>query len=368
MAEPVPFADLSRQWRQIASAALPDIQALFEASAFCLGPWVERFERDIAEYLGVKHAIGVNSGTSALHLAMIACGISPGDKVLVPAHTFIASAWPVLYLGATPVLCDVRPDSANIDLADAERRMSAGVKAIVPVHLYGQPCDMDEVMAFAHRNRLTVIEDACQAIGARWRGKRVGTIGELGCFSFYPGKNLGAAGEGGLIVTQNDDLARRMRALRVHAQQEPYVHGEIGFNYRMEGLQGLVLSHKLAHLDAWTDERRAIGRRYAEGLAGLPLELPEVVSGDHVWHLYVVRAEQRDALRAHLQQRGIQTGLHYPVPLHRQPALAGYGFSPSEYPVADRIAGRCLSLPIFVGMTEAETGRVIDGVRAFYAR
>jgi dTDP-4-amino-4,6-dideoxygalactose transaminase len=366
MTEPVPFADLSRQWRSIAADAMPEIAALFESSAFCLGPWVERFERDIAAYLSVRHAIGVNSGTSALHLAMIAAGIGPGDEVIVPSHTFIASAWPVMYVGATPVLCDVRPDSGNIDVTDAERRLSPRVKAIVPVHLYGQPCDMDEVMRFAGRHGLTVIEDACQAIGARWQGKPVGALGGLGCYSFYPGKNLGAAGEGGLVVTADDAMASRMRALRVHAQTERYVHGELGFNYRMEGLQGLVLGRKLPHLDGWTRERRAIARRYGEALDGLPLELPGIVHGDHVWHLYVVQSERRDALKAHLDSRGVQTGLHYPVPLHRQPALARYGFDPAAYPVADRIANRCLSLPIFAGMTDAEVGRVIEGVRLFY--
>ncbi len=347
---------------------MPDIHALFDSSAFCLGPWVERFESEMAQYLGSKHVIGVNSGTSALHLAMIAAGIGPGDKVIVPANTFIASLWPVIYLGATPVLCDVRRDCATVDIEDAERRMSPEVKAIVPVHLYGQPCDMDALMKFAARHKLLVIEDACQAIGARWQKQCVGGIGQLGCFSFYPGKNLGAAGEAGLVVTDDERMANRMRSLRAHGQSQRYVHEEVGFNYRMEGIQALVLSHKLKHLDDWTQQRRAIARRYADELAGLPLQLPGVTNGDHVWHLYVVRSERRDELRKYLEENHVETGLHYPVPLHRQPALARYGFSESGYPESDRLASQCLSLPIFPGMTEAETAQVIDAVRGFYRR
>ena len=368
MTKRIPFADLSRQWKQIADAAIPDIHALFESSAFCLGPWVEQFEAEMAKYLGVRHAIGVNSGTSALHLAMIAAGIGPGDKVMAPAHTFIATLSPALYIGAVPVLCDVRRACATMDLEDAERHMAPGVKALVPVHLYGQPCDMDAVMKFAERHRLVVIEDACQAIGARWQGRHVGGIGHLGCLSFYPGKNLGAAGEGGMVVTNDDDMAARMRALRAHGQSQRYIHAEIGFNYRMEGFQALVLSHKLKHLDAWTEERRAIARRYTTELAGLPLRCPQVVNGDHVWHLYVVQSEQRDALKKFLDEQGVDTGLHYPVPLHRQPALAKHGFSTAAYPESDRVANESLSLPVFPGMTEAEIDRVIDAVRAFYRR
>ena len=258
---PVPFTDLSFQWRQIEAKALPDIHRLFEQSAFCLGPFVERFEQAASDYLGIAHAIGVNSGTSALHLALIAAGIGPGDKVLIPSFTFVATAWAVLYVGATPVLCDIEEDSANIDLADAETRLDGAVKAIIPVHLYGQPADLAGVMAFAARHRLVVVEDAAQAMGARYDGRYVGTFGLCGCFSFYPAKNLGAAGEAGLIVTADDAIARRLRALRHHAQTERYLHAELGFNYRMEGLQGLVLGHKLPLLDRWTECRRTLVAR-----------------------------------------------------------------------------------------------------------
>jgi dTDP-4-amino-4,6-dideoxygalactose transaminase len=362
----IPFTDLSLQWRQIESKALPDIRRLFEDSAFCLGPFVERFEQAVAHYIGAAHAIGVNSGTSALHLALIAAGVGPGDKVLLPTYTFVATAWAVLYVGATPVLCDVEEASANIDVADAERRMDGAVKAIIPVHLYGQPADLGAVTAFVTRHRLVMIEDAAQAIGARFAGRHVGTFGLCGCFSFYPAKNLGAAGEAGLVVTSDAAIARRLRALRHHAQTDRYVHAELGFNYRMEGLQALVLSHKLPLLDGWTKARGKIAQRYNERLAGLPLALPQIAHGEHVFHLYVVRSKERDRLREHLQRAGIETGLHYPVPLHAQPALARFVSDAQCYPVADRYARECLSLPLFPGMTEGQIERVCETIRRFY--
>jgi dTDP-4-amino-4,6-dideoxygalactose transaminase len=363
---PIPFTDLSFQWRQIETKALPDIHRMFEQSMFCLGPFVDRFEQGASDYLGIAHAIGVNSGTSALHLALIAAGIGPGDKVLIPSFTFVATAWAVLYVGATPVLCDVEEDSANIDLADAETRLDGAVKAIIPVHLYGQPADLAGVMAFAARHRLVVVEDAAQAMGARYNGRYAGTFGLCGCFSFYPAKNLGAAGEAGLIVTADDAIARRLRALRDHAQTERYLHAELGFNYRMEGLQGLVLGHKLPLLDGWTQCRRTLARGYRERLADLPLILPEVVHHDHVFHLYVVRCRDRDRLRDYLQGEAIETNLHYPTPLHAQPALARFVADPPSFPVADRYARECLSLPLFVGMTEAQVDRVCEAIKQFF--
>jgi dTDP-4-amino-4,6-dideoxygalactose transaminase len=364
--EQVPFADLSLQWKEIAGAARADLDTLFATSSFCLGPFVERFEAAIADYLEVGYAIGVNSGTSALHLALIAAGVCAGDKVVLPANTFIATVWAVLYVGAVPVLCDVDKATGNLDVEDAERRIDRAVKAIIPVHLYGQPANMDAVRALADRHDLAVIEDAAQAIGARYRGTPVGSFGVLGCFSFYPGKNLGAAGEAGLVTTNNTVLAHRVRALRNHAQTERYVHTELGFNYRMEGIQGLVLGHKLSRLDAWTDQRRAIARRYEAGLARLPLMLPRVVHSDHVYHLYVILSEQRDDLRAYLDRHGVETGLHYPVPLHRQPCLADLEMDRRRYPITDMYASRCLSLPMFSGMTDAQVDRVVSAVRAFY--
>ena len=365
--ERVPFADLSLQWREIAEAARADFDTLFTTSSFCLGPFVERLETAVADYLEVRHAIGVNSGTSALHLALIAAGVRAGDKVLVPANTFIATVWAVLYVGAVPILCDVEVASGNIDVADAERRIDRSVKAIIPVHLYGQPANMEAVLTLADRYGLAVIEDAAQAIGARYRGRPVGGFGLFGCFSFYPGKNLGAAGEAGLVTTNDAARADRVRGLRNHAQTERYVHNELGFNYRMEGIQGIVLNHKLSYLDNWTDQRRAIARHYDEGLAGLPLALPQVVHSDHVYHLYVTLSEQRDELGAFLGAHGVETGLHYPVPIHRQPCLAALEVDRTSYPVTDLYASRCLSLPIFSGMTDAQMDRVVSTVRSFFA-
>jgi dTDP-4-amino-4,6-dideoxygalactose transaminase len=365
-ADTVPFANLGLQWRQIRDKALPDMERLFEASAFCLGPWVERFEEAAADYLGVSHAIAVNSGSSALHLAVIAAGIGPGDKVMVPAQTFIGTLWGAIYQGAIPVLCDVDAKSGTIDPAEIERRMEPGVKAIIPVHLFGQPADMAPILESAERHGLTVIEDVAQAIAGRYRGRALGGIGQMGCFSFYPGKNLGAAGEGGLISTNDDAIAARLRALRSHGQYERYLHAETGYNYRMEGLQGLILGHKLPYLEAWTDERRAIARRYNAGLAGLPIDLPQIIHGDHVWHLYVLRTPDRDRLRQHMTGQGVETGLHYPVPIHRQPCLAHLDLDRDGYPEADRWANQGLSLPVFAGMTIEQQDRVIAAVRSFF--
>jgi dTDP-4-amino-4,6-dideoxygalactose transaminase len=361
----VPFSDLSLQWEAIKSDVMPDLERLFETSAYCLGPAVDRFESSFAEYIGVSHAVGVNSGTSALHLAMIAAGIGAGDKVLVPSHTFVATAWAVIYVGAQPVFCDVEDNAGTIDMGDAERRMSPDVKAIVPVHLYGQPADMNAVSAFAEKHGILVIEDAAQSHGAVYSGKKVGGIGIYGCFSFYPGKNLGAAGEAGAICTNDDMGAARMRALRNHGQSERYVHAEVGFNYRMEGIQGLVLDHKLRHLESWTAERRRIAERYLNGLRDLPLILPHVVHDDHVYHIFVVRTPRRTDLRAFLNSNGIETGLHYPVPLHHQPCFSHLAMDRDSYPVSDRYANECLTLPLFVGMTDAQVETVIDKIRDF---
>jgi dTDP-4-amino-4,6-dideoxygalactose transaminase len=362
----VPFNDLSIQWRAIADDVRRDFERIFADNAYCLGPACEAFEEEIAAWLGARHAIGVSSGTAALHLAAVVAGLGPGDEVLVPANTFIGSIWGAMYVGATPVLCDVHQATGTIDLKDARSRVTASTKAIIPVHLYGQPADMDGVMALAAEHDLVVIEDAAQSIGASWRGRMTGTIGHLGCISFYPGKNLGAAGESGLVLTNDAALAERLHALRNHGQRERYVHAEIGFNYRMDGLQAVVLRHKLKLLTDWTAQRKALAAEYDRGLAGLPLEVPKAVNHDHVWHLYVVRTPHRDGLRAYLSERGIETGLHYPVPLHRQPCLASFAFNALGFPEAERWASEGLSLPLFVGMTSTQQRRVVSAVGEFF--
>lgn len=362
----VPFNNLAIQWDAVREDVMAELEQVFARSAFCLGPHVEAFEAEVAEWLGCRHAIGVNSGTSALHLAAIAAGIGPGDEVLLPAHTFIATAWGVMYAGATPVFCDVDEATGTIDTADAAKRITSRTKAIIPVHLYGQPSDLDAVTRLAEQHGLTVIEDAAQSIGARWNGRRTGTLTRFGCVSFYPGKNLGAAGEAGLITASNDEDAARIRALRNHAQSDRYVHNELGYNYRLEGIQAAVLRHKLKKLDAWTDERRRHAEAISRGLAGLPLELPSVAHQDHVWHLYVVRTPDRDRLRQHLADQNVETGLHYPVPLHQQPVFAAGDGAKQSFPVAERWAKECLSLPLFVGMTDQQIAHVVDSVKDFH--
>lgn len=362
----VPFSDLSWQWKIIEDKFMQDLRHLIDNSQFCLGPAVEKFEKEFADYVGSPHAIGVNSGTSALHLALIAAGIGKGDKVLIPSNTFVATAWAVLYVGAVPILCDVEEKTGNIDMKDAEKRITKDTKAIIPVHLYGQPADMKAVLDCAKRHKLIVIEDASQAHGAYYDKKRVGSIGEYGCFSFYPGKNLGAFGEAGIIVTENAKQATRLKALRHHAQSERYIHQELGFNYRMEGIQGLVLSHKLKHLPAWTHERQKIARQYIDAFSDLPIHLPIIIHHDHVYHLFVIRYKEREKLRQWLESRGVQTGMHYPVPLHRQPCLAHLECAKKSFPVSDNYAENGLSLPLFPGMNQAQVDKVIHEVRAFF--
>jgi dTDP-4-amino-4,6-dideoxygalactose transaminase len=364
----VPFNDLSIQWRAVADDVRRDFERIFADSAYCLGPACEAFEEEIAAWLGARHAVGVSSGTAALHLAAVAARLGPGDEVLVPSNTFIGSVWGTLYAGATPVLCDVHPATGTIDVQDARNRVTARTKAIIPVHLYGQPADMDGVMALAAEHDLVVIEDAAQSIGASWSGRMTGTIGQLGCISFYPGKNLGAAGEGGLVVTDDAALADHLRSLRNHGQRERYVHADLGFNYRMDGLQAVVLRHKLKLLADWTRERKSLAEVYDRMLSGLPLELPKVVNQDHVWHLYVVRTPYREALRNHLQARGIETGLHYPVPLHRQPCLARLPSAQLDFVETDRWANEGLTLPLFVGMTGNQQRHVVNAVCEFFSR
>jgi dTDP-4-amino-4,6-dideoxygalactose transaminase len=362
----VPFNDLSIQWREIAEDIRPHIEALFVRGTFSQGPDAEAFERDVGAYLDVPHAIGVNSGTSALHLAVVAAGIGPGDDVLVPSHTFIATIWAVIYAGANPILCDVDAKTATIDIKDAERRLTARTRAIIPVHLYGQPADMNAVAELARKHGLAVIEDAAQSIGARWDGRATGTLGSFGCYSFYPGKNLGAAGEAGLVVTHDDASAAQVRALRSHGQSKRYVHTAIGFNYRMDSIQGLVLRYKLAKIDQWTNRRREIAALYIDALSGLPLEMPTIAHQDHVWHLFVVRTRQRDALRNHLQQFRIESGLHYPIPNHNQPCLSHLNVDRRTFPQSDRWASEGLSLPLFYGMTDMQVERVSDAIRGFF--
>jgi dTDP-4-amino-4,6-dideoxygalactose transaminase len=326
---------------------------------FVLGPRVAAFEQGFARYLGSIECAAVNPGTAALHLGLMALGLQAGDEVIIPANTFMATAEAVLWAGGRPVLVDVSEDDANLDPAAVEAAITARTRGIVPVHLYGQPARLDEVMAIAKRHGLFVLEDACQAHGALYRGRKVGTFGEAGAFSFYPGKNLGAYGEGGALVTNDPTVAAKVKALRDHGQDQKYSHTMLGHNFRLEAIQGAVLDVKLPFLDAWNASRRRVASWYREDLAGLPLSLPfERPEVEHVYHLFVVRSRRRDDLQGGLRERGVETLIHYPIPLHLQPALSMLGHSRGAFPVAERLAEEILSLPIYPEMERAHVRRV----------
>jgi dTDP-4-amino-4,6-dideoxygalactose transaminase len=360
---PVPFLDLRAQYARLADEVLREMREVAESGTYVLGPKVAAFEEAFARFLGARHCVGVSSGTSALHLALLGAGVGPGDEVITVPMTFIATSWAVSYAGATPVYVDVDPVTFTLDVNQVERRITPRTKAILPVHLYGQPADLGPLLEIGRRHGLPVIEDAAQAHGARYQGRAAGTLGRCGCFSFYPGKNLGAFGEAGAVVTDDPALAARLRALRDHAQEKRYHHGELGFNYRMDALQGAVLGVKLKHLEAWTEARRRLADRYRDRLAGLPLGLPAEAPGRrHVWHLFVVLHPRRDRLRHELEGRGIQTGLHYPIPLHLQKAYAHLGHRAGDFPVAERVGRECLTLPLFPEMTAGQQDAVIEAL------
>jgi dTDP-4-amino-4,6-dideoxygalactose transaminase len=362
----VPFLDLKLQYHSIKTEVDAAVLEVLESTQYVLGPSVTRFEKAFAAYSGVEHAVAVNTGTSALHLALLAANVRPGDEVITVSMTFVATTAAVLYAGATPVFVEVDAATWTMDPAAVEAATTPKTKAILPVHLHGRMADMTAIMAIAKRHGLTVIEDAAQSHGAEHAGKRAGSFGAIGCFSFYPGKNLGAYGEGGAAVTNNPELARRMRALRDWGQEGKYNHIMQGFNYRMDGVQGAVLGVKMAHIERWTEARRSHAARYSTLLADLELGLPAQGTADlHAWHVYAVRTKNRDKLAADLQARGIATGIHYPVPVHLQKAYSTLGFASGALPVTERLAGEFLSLPLFPEMTASQIDEVVNGVRSF---
>jgi dTDP-4-amino-4,6-dideoxygalactose transaminase len=362
----VPYFDLPAQIRSLRPELDAAIARTLDHCTFCLGADVTAFERDFAAFLGAPHCIGFNSGTSALHVAMRLLNIGPGDEVITTPYTFVATSWAISYVGAKPVYVDIEQATMNLDPRLAARAITPRTKAILPVHLYGHPFDLDPLLALCRQHRLPLVEDAAQAHGARYRGRPVGTFGELAAFSFYPGKNLGALGEGGALVTARDDLAARARALREHGSTARYYHDEVGYNYRMEGIQGAALGVKLKHLAAWNQRRRAIAHRYHELLAGTPLRLPREADGcESVYHLYVVRHPARDRLREHLAAKGVGTALHYPLPVHLQKCYADLGHRAGDFPVAERAARECLSLPVFPELTDEQVAYVAAAIREF---
>jgi dTDP-4-amino-4,6-dideoxygalactose transaminase len=335
--------------------------------SFCLGPDVAQFEKDFASWNGASHCVAMNSGTSALHIALLLLGVEPGDEVITTPFTFVATSWAISYVGARPVYVDIDPQTNNLDPARIERAIGPRTKAILPVHLYGHPVDLDPILAVARKHGLPVVEDAAQAHGALYNRRKIGTFGEMSCFSFYPGKNLGAYGEGGALVTNNAGYAARARSLREHGSTKRYYHDEVGFNYRMEGVQGAVLGVKLKHLQNWTDGRRRVAHRYHELLNGTPLRLPREASyAGSAYHLYVVFHQRREELKKHLDGNGIGCALHYPLPLHLQKCYASLGYKNGDFPQAEAAARECLSLPIYPELTDEQVQLVANTVRAFF--
>jgi dTDP-4-amino-4,6-dideoxygalactose transaminase len=369
MSDKVPYLDLPAQIRSVRKELDAVIARTLDNCSFCLGPDVVQFEKDFAKFVGVQHCVAFNSGTSALHIALMLLNVGPGDEVITTPYTFVATSWAISYVGAKPVYVDVEAGTMNLDPKLLERAITPKTKAVMPVHLYGQPFDIDPILAICKRHKLPLVEDTAQSHAATYKGKMVGTFGEMSCFSFYPGKNLGACGEGGALVTNNAAFAARARSLREHGSTVRYYHDEVGFNYRMEGIQGAVLGVKLPHLQKWTNERRRVAHRYHELLKGTPLQLPlEAAYAESAYHLYVVRHPQRDKLKEHLDANGVGCALHYPVPLHLQKCYASLGYKAGDFPVSEKAARECLSLPIYPELTEAQIQRVVAVIKAFFAQ
>ena len=359
----VPYLDLKAQYRSIKSEIDEAVVRLLDSCQFVLGPEVAEFEQDFASYCGTSECIALNSGTSALHLALLAAGVGPGDEVITVPFTFVASVATILYAGAKPVLVDIEPRTFNMNPDALQAAISPRTKAIVPVHLYGHPADMDPILEVARKHNLIVIEDAAQAHGAKYKGRSAGSIGDIACFSFYPTKNLGAYGEGGAVTTSNPEYARTIRMLRDWGQDRKYHHLLHGYNYRMEGFQGAILRVKLRHLERWIERRRAIVKTYNERLAGLDVVRPaEMPWARHVYHLYTLRSDNRDALQADLLNEGIQTGVHYSTPAHLLPAYAHLGYGPNSFPESKKAAREVLSLPLYPELTESQVQTVLDAL------
>jgi dTDP-4-amino-4,6-dideoxygalactose transaminase len=365
----IPFVDLKAQYRSIKEEVRAAVDGVLESCEFTLGREVVAFENEFATFCRTTHGIGVNSGTSALHLALLAAGVGPGDEVITVPFTFIATVSAVHYTGARPVFVDIDPETFTMDPARVEAAITPRTRAIIPVHLYGQPADMDLILEIAKRHGLVVIEDAAQAHGAEYKGRRAGSMGDLGCFSFYPGKNLGAYGEGGMVVTDDPEYARTLRMLRDWGAEKKYQHVLKGYNYRLEGIQGAVLRVKLRHLEAWTEARRAAAARYNSLFGGSDVPTPTARTwARHVYHIYAVQTARRQEWQEALQAQDIQTAIHYPTPVHLLPAFADLGYRAGEFPCAERAASTVLSLPMFPELTPQQSETVVRAVRALARR
>jgi dTDP-4-amino-4,6-dideoxygalactose transaminase len=349
----VPFLDLQVQVQSLREEIDAALARVLDSCRFALGPEVEAFESEFADYTMARHGIAVNSGTSALHLSLLALGVGVGDEVITVAMTFVATVQAIRYTGATPVLVDIDRETYTLDPQKLELAITPRTRAIVPVHLYGQSADMGSILGIARKHNIAVLEDACQAHGGRYKEQAVGSLGDLGCFSFYPGKNLGACGEGGIVVTDDDELAAKIRSFRDWGQSKKYHHDLQGFNYRMDAFQGAILRVKLRHLEAWTEARRGNARLYDEALKGFEIQLPRERDGSrHVYHIYAISSPNRDSLQEHLKDRDIHTGLHYPIPVHLLGAHVDLGYKNGDFPVSERLAREELSLPMYAELGE----------------
>jgi len=360
----IPLVDLKAQYLSIKEEIDHAVLKVLESSQFILGDEVAAFEKEFAHYCGVREAVALNSGTSALHLALLAAGIGAGDEVITVPFTFAATVAAICYTGAKPVFVDIDPESFTLDVNRVEGAITPRTKAILPVHLYGQPADTDPILELARARDIIVIEDAAQAHGAAYKGRRVGGLGDIGCFSFYPGKNLGAYGEGGMAVTNNPDYARTMRMLRDWGQEEKGRHLLKGYNYRMDGIQGAILRVKLRHLDEWTEARRSRARTYSELLSESEVKTPrEMNYAAHVYHVYAIRTAGRDALKKHLLEAGVHTGVHYPLPVYMQPAYSDLGYSRGDFPHSESAAKDVLSLPIYPELKREDIEKICGIIR-----
>lgn len=364
----IPLMDAKAQYNAIKDEIRPALDEVLESGNYIMGPAVHRLEQAVAKYCDVKHAIGVANGTDALLLTLDALGIGPGDEVITTPFTFFATAEAVSQLGGTPVFIDIEPDTYNMDVSKIEAAITDKTKAIIPVHIFGHPVHMDPLMEIAEKYGLHVIEDACQAMGSEYREKRAGSIGTAGCFSFFPTKNLGGFGDGGMVITNDDELARKIRILRVHGSSPKYYHSMIGYNSRLDSLQAAMIEVKLPYLDGWNASRREKAEIYRQGLQGLPLQLPaETDNAYAIYHLYIIQTDKRAELMEYLSEHGISSGIYYPVPLHLQEVYRGLGYEEGCMPEAEKAADGTMALPLYPEMSGEDQQYVIEIVRRFYA-
>ncbi len=362
----VPFLDLKLQHQPLRAEVLAALAETYDATRFCLGKDVEDFEKSFSTTFGYSRTLGMNSGTSPLHVASICGGFGPDDEIITTPFTFASSCWGISYVGAKPVFVDINADTWCISPSAIAKAITPKTKGIVVVHIFGQPACMDEIMAIAQQHKLFVVEDCAQAVGAKYRGTAVGAIGDCGTFSFYPTKNLGACGEGGAFVSKHAAVMDQAQLLRVHGSPKRYTHTEIGFNFRMDGFQGAILNIKLKHIAQWTERRRAIAAMYRAGIRRTDVQLPVVPAyGESVWHQFTLLHPRRNELRVHLEKCGVGTEIIYPGPMHRQPCYASLGYAAGSLPVAEKASATCVSLPIFPELTDEQVDCVIKSINAF---